>query len=65
MRVDWSEIGQLKKYHPLQPLVFALDVGVQLVMKRWSFSFSQNFNTPMLKGLYGHEVGNITLSFFW
>jgi lipid A 3-O-deacylase len=52
-------------YHPINNIVFASNFGAVASTGDISISFNQNSSTPMMKGLYSHEVGNISLYFGW
>lgn len=52
-------------YHPIQNVVWASNFGAVASIGECSISFNQNSSTAMMKGLYSHEVGNISLYFGW
>ena len=52
-------------YHALNPMVYTITYGAVLASGNVSVSFTQNSSTAMMKGLYAHEVGNISLYFSW
>ena len=52
-------------YHALNPMVYSISYGAVLASGNVSLSFTQNSSTAMMKGLYAHEVGNISLYFSW
>jgi lipid A 3-O-deacylase len=52
-------------YHPIQNVVWASNFGAVASIGEFSISFNQNSSTAMMKGLYSHEVGNISLYFGW
>ncbi|HET6254850.1 MAG TPA: lipid A deacylase LpxR family protein [Puia sp.] len=52
-------------YHPINHVVFASNFGAVASIGDVSISFNQNSSTAMMKGLYSHEVGNISLYFGW
>jgi lipid A 3-O-deacylase len=52
-------------YHPIQNVVWASNIGAVASIGDFSISFNQNSSTPMMKGLYWHEYGNISLNFGW
>jgi lipid A 3-O-deacylase len=54
-----------RPYHALRPLVYALNYGGVVSSGNFSISFNQNSSSAMMKGLYSHEVGNISLYFGW
>ncbi|HLX66053.1 MAG TPA: lipid A-modifier LpxR family protein, partial [Puia sp.] len=52
-------------YHPINNVVFASNLGAVASIGDISISFNQNSSTAMMKGLYSHEYGNISLFFGW
>lgn len=52
-------------YHPIQDVVWASNIGAVASIGDFSISFNQNSSTAMMKGLYWHEYGNISLYFGW
>jgi hypothetical protein len=52
-------------YHPLQHFLTTLDYGAVLTDGRFGISFSQNISNAMLKGLYCHGFGNISVFYGW
>ena len=46
-------------------IIGMLDYGAVLANGRFSISFTQRTMTPMLKGLKGHQLGNISAYFAW
>ena len=52
-------------YHPINHIVFASNFGAVASIGDVSISFNQNSSTAMMKGLYSHEFGNISLYFGW
>jgi lipid A 3-O-deacylase len=52
-------------YHSLQHVLTSLDYGAVLTHGRIGISFSQNVSEAMLKGLYCHDYGNISVLFGW
>jgi hypothetical protein len=52
-------------YHPINNIVFVSNFGAVASTSDFSISFNQNSSTAMMKGLYSHEVGNISLYFGW
>lgn len=52
-------------YHPINHIVFDSNFGVVASIGDFSLSFNQNSSTAMMKGLYAHEVGNISMYFGW
>jgi hypothetical protein len=52
-------------YHPINHIVFASNLGAVASIGDVSISFNQNSSTAMMKGLYSHEFGNISLDFGW
>ncbi len=57
--------GEPQPYHPLQHLLTSIDYGAVLTHGHFGISFSQNVSEAMLKGLYCHDFGNITLLYGW
>jgi lipid A 3-O-deacylase len=57
--------GEPQPYHSLQHLLTSIDYGAVLTHGRVGISFSQNVSQAMLKGLYCHDFGNITLLYGW
>jgi len=52
-------------YCPINHVVFASNFGAVASIGDVSISFNQNSSTAMMKSLYSHEVGNISLYFGW
>jgi lipid A 3-O-deacylase len=52
-------------YHPINNFVFDSNFGAVASIGDFSISFNQNSSTAMMKGLYAHEVGNISVYFGW
>jgi lipid A 3-O-deacylase len=52
-------------YHPIQSFVASVNYGAVVSSGDFSISFNQNTSSAMMKGLYSHEVGNISLYFGW
>jgi len=52
-------------YRPINHVVFDSNFGAVASIGNISISFNQNSSTAMMKGLYAHEVGNISLYFGW
>jgi lipid A 3-O-deacylase len=57
--------GEPQPYHPLQHVLTTLDYGAVLTHGRLGISFSQNVSEAMLKGLYCHDFGNISVFYGW
>jgi lipid A 3-O-deacylase len=57
--------GPPQPYHPINNIVFASNFGAVASIGDISLSFNQNSSTAMMKGLYAHEFGNISLYFGW
>ncbi len=49
----------------LRHTVGEIDAGFVVAYKHISGSFMQKISTPMVRGLYGHTVGNISLYYSW
>jgi len=60
-----SAAQPFEPYHDLHKLVYSINYGAVLVSGNFSISFIQNTSSSMMKGLYNHEVGNITLYVSW
>jgi len=52
-------------YRGLEHWVYSLNYGAVLSHGNFGISFIQNTSSAMMKGLYSHEVGNISLYFSW
>lgn len=52
-------------YHSLQHVLTTLDYGAVLTQGHFGISFSQNVSEAMLKGLYCHDFGNISVLYSW
>ncbi|MBN9380055.1 MAG: lipid A deacylase LpxR family protein [Chitinophagaceae bacterium] len=52
-------------YRGLEHWVYSLNYGAVVSTGKFSISFIQNTSSAMMKGLYSHEVGNISLFFAW
>ena len=52
-------------YRGLRHGVYGLNYGAVVASGNFSISFTQNTSSAMMKGLYCHEVGNISLYFTW
>jgi lipid A 3-O-deacylase len=52
-------------YHALRKVVYSLNYGAVVSSGNFSISFIQNTSTAMMKGLYSHDVGNISVYFSW
>lgn len=52
-------------YHDLQRVVYSINYGAVVSSGYFSISFIQNTSSAMMKGLYSHEFGNISLYFSW
>jgi hypothetical protein len=56
---------QPQPYHPIENFVWCTNYGAVVTSGDFSISFNQNSSSAMMKGLYNHEVGNISLYFGW
>jgi hypothetical protein len=54
-----------KPYHEINNLVYYFSYGAVATLGHFSISFTQTSNTSLLKGLYNHAFGNISLYFSW
>ncbi len=52
-------------YHSLQHVLTTLDYGAVLTRGHFGISASQNVSQAMLKGLYCHDFGNVSLLYSW
>ncbi|HEY4060890.1 MAG TPA: lipid A deacylase LpxR family protein [Puia sp.] len=52
-------------YHALRGTVYSMNCGAVISSGNFSVSYTQNASSAMMKGLYNHDVGNITLSLGW
>ena len=52
-------------YHGLERWVYSLNYGAVVTSGNFSISFMQSTSSAMMKGLYCHDVGNISLYFAW
>ncbi|MBN8852540.1 MAG: hypothetical protein BGO55_02180 [Sphingobacteriales bacterium 50-39] len=52
-------------YHGLERWVYSLNYGAVVSSGNFSISFMQSTSSAMMKGLYCHDVGNISLYFAW
>lgn len=57
--------ASIRKLHPLQTLTFQLEYGFVLSKGQFGLSVTQRYSTALLKGLYDHQVGNISVFFSW
>ncbi|WP_431217925.1 lipid A-modifier LpxR family protein [Puia sp. P3] len=53
----------LSTYQPLRTFTYSMDYGAVLALRTWSLSFTQSWSSALMRGLYNHEVGNLTLYF--
>lgn len=61
----YTSAGENKSYHEINTLVYALNVSAVMSAGHFSFSFTQNGTTAMLKDLYSHQFGNISFYYSW
>jgi hypothetical protein len=52
-------------YHDLRRVVYSVNYGAVVSSGHFAMSFIQNTSSAMMKGLYNHEVGNISVYFAW
>ena len=52
-----------RPYHPLNGLVYNIDYGAVLAFRRFGISYTQDWSSALMKGLYTHEYGNFSLYF--
>jgi hypothetical protein len=51
----------LTSYRPLRTYTYSMDYGAVLALRTWSLSFTQSWTSALMRGLYNHEVGNLSL----
>ncbi len=54
-----------KPYHGINNLVYYFSYGAVMTLGNFSISFTQTSNKALLKDLYNHAFGNISLYFSW
>jgi lipid A 3-O-deacylase len=52
-------------YHALHRLVGSVNYGAVVSSGHFGISFIQNTSSAMMKGLYSHEVGNLSVYYAW
>jgi lipid A 3-O-deacylase len=52
-------------YHDLRCVNYSISYGAVISAGNFGVSFTQNTASPMMKGLYSHEVENISVYFAW
>ena len=52
-------------YHDLHRLVWSVNYGAVVSSGHFGMSFIQNTSSAMMKGLYDHEVGNLSVYYAW
>lgn len=52
-------------YRALHHWVYGINYGAVVSSGNFSVSFTQNTSSPAMKGLYSHEVGNISMYLSW
>jgi len=52
-------------YRALRHWMYGINYGAVVSSGNFSISFTQNTSSPAMKGLYSHEVGNISIFFAW
>jgi hypothetical protein len=52
-------------YRALRNWMYGINYGAVVSSGNFSISFTQNTSSPAMKGLYSHEVGNISIFFAW
>ncbi len=50
-------------YHRLDGLVYNIDCSAVLAFRRFSISYTQDWSSALMKGLYTHQFGNFSLYF--
>ena len=48
-------------YHRLNGLVYNIDYGAVLAFRRFGISYTQDWSSALMKGLYTHEFGNFSI----
>jgi hypothetical protein len=56
-----AAVNGLTSYHALRNYTYSMDYGAVLALRTWSLSFTQSWTSAMMRGLYNHEVGNLSL----
>ena len=54
-----------KPYHDINRFVYYFSYGAVITSGHFSISFTQTSETALIKDLYSHEFGNISLFFSW
>lgn len=65
LREDQKDDKPPPPYHGLERWVYSLTYGAVVSSGNFGVSFTQNNSSASMKGLYCHEVGNISLYFVW
>jgi lipid A 3-O-deacylase len=69
MGASHSEDGELTegpgKYHDISNFLLEVDFGWVLSLGNFSIDYTQKPSTPYMKGLYSHNVGNISIYEAW
>jgi hypothetical protein len=60
-----SSDEEARPYHDINTLVYYFSYGAVFNSGHFGISFTQTANTALLKGLYSHAFGNVTLYFSW
>jgi len=50
-----------RSYRSLRTYIYSMDYGAVLALRNWSLSFTQSWSSAQMRGLYSHEVGNLSL----
>jgi len=50
-----------RSYRSLRTYTCSIDYGAVLALRTWSISFTQSWSSALMRGLYNHEVGNLSL----
>ena len=56
---------EAQPYHDLHRLVGSVNYGAVVSSGHFGISFIQNTSSAMMKGLYDHEVGNLSVYYAW
>ena len=63
-RID--EASQIPQpYHDLRRVIYSVNYGAVVSSGHFGMSFIQNTSSSMMKGLYNHEVGNLSVYYAW
>jgi hypothetical protein len=60
-----NDKGTVPPYHTLSRMVCSMNYGAVASSGNLSIAFTQTASSAMMKGLYNHSIGNISLYFGW